>query len=151
MYAQRRSEVTIPPSNYSGNAFRYPPPTPLPPLTREGAEEASVGGGARSLEQAIPMEAVRSAGVSGGARLEDGEEAASAEYTATPAREDGRLADGVADAAKEASRISFGAWRGILQNLGGEELLLLGVLLLVTGEEGGTVLPLCLLLLLLCG
>ena len=50
-----------------------------------------------------------------------------------------------------ALHFSFGAWKDIFGGIGGEELLLLGVLLLVSGEEGGTVLPLCLLLLLLCG
>lgn len=151
MYAQRRSEVTIPPSNYSGNAFRYPPPTPVPPLAREGAENALIGGGERSVERALPMEEARSSFMSGEVGAEDGGEVASAEHKASLERVDVRSTDGDADGASGAARLSFGAWRGLLQNLGGEELLLLGVLLLVSGEEGGTVLPLCLLLLLLCG
>ena len=139
MYAQDPRGARLP-RNYGGNAFRYPPirteeeplveplvephevPHVVPPLAEERAlEEADVG------EQTVIAE------TAGKERAEEARDAAGE--------------DGGGDVRSVSHQLlpSFGA-RGI----GSEELLLLGMLLLL-GGEGKNDLMMCLLILLFCG
>ena len=129
MYAQRRTDAPIPPSNYSGNAFRYPPPTPVPPLSRDAGGAEALGGEARgraleageSLRVAVPSEhrAVREVRAGAG-------DAVSMGGVAGLALDDGAAmgaGEGAMDAGTDAPsgaalHFSFGAWKDIFGGIG---------------------------------
>ena len=136
MYAQDPRGARLP-RNYGGNAFRYPPirtegeplvePLIEPPSAEDGAMEAADVG-----DRTVIAEAAR-------------KERCSEEQGAPRggAEEDG---DGGVRSPLHPLLPSLGE-RGI----GSEELLLLGMLLLLGGGQGRSDLMMCLLVLLFCG
>ena len=134
MYAQhargREGATSGVPINYSGNAFRYPPPTAVhgvPPRetrTDNGYE--------------VPCEPPAQASDVGEESVRAMEECLTEE---APSRQD------VAGVGNDKGALLPSLLRGV----GQEELLLLGLLLLLGGESEGGGLPLYLLLLLLFG
>lgn len=130
MYAQHRRQadgMSAVPRNYSGNAFRYPPPTPLSPPVREAAS-------AESEVSDIPI------------KVADGKADEAEVVQAEERQED--------SARSEQDREGHSLLSGLLPHgIGNEELLLLGLLFLLSGEKDNARqdLPIYLLLLLFCG
>ncbi len=141
MYAQNPRGTSLP-RNYSGNAFRYPPVrTEGEPLIGGTASEQALAGEARSEEP--PQERLPDTTALG----TEGEEP-----KATPPAEGGEGGTEGAEAEREAPPAPRSALSGLGgRGLGSEDLLLLGMLLLLGGGEGQSELMMCLLMLLFCG
>ena len=131
MYAQHRRQaegMSAVPRNYSGNAFRYPPPTPFSPLVREAPSAES------ELSSDAPTQAVDD-------RIDDTRVVQTEERPEDSVR-------------SEREREEHSLLSGLLPHgIGSEELLLLGLLFLLSGEKENARqdLPIYLLLLLFCG
>lgn len=126
MYAQNPRGTNLP-RNYSGNAFRYPPiRTEGEPLVGEPPDNTLLYD--EPLTSETPEQKTTPPPDGSGDTVE-------------------REQTGHGEAAS--SRLSLAPFGG--RGLGSEELLLLGMLLLLNGGEGQSELMMCLLMLLFCG